>query len=438
MANRADRFEVVYQQQDADPASVLGPKRPGSTGATGRPAAWTSDRDRLELPKGPDGRYTLNGDLVSVMTVDPSPTKFWAIQWWVYQPSTEFRWLMDLRPHPDGGRRVLGLQLRPPEAFTGCWRSGSRPAVTLQLPITHVIVEDNAAQRFLLQYDHVRRWMALDCSRDRAPLTPTETSPIPSSAWSRYVSTTSSAVSVSRTSGTSDGFNMLHESSSTEVTTYPHGRTDDCVMAHWFLEWNLPRIYSPQEAEGRIAGMPTWASSVPDLRGQARCRIRAVRHAMSRSDAVIDPEQIVSLYTTRRMKRQPMMDKRLKVLEQYNGDTKVDLPELDSTREAGCGQSPGPGSGPVRPADRLHSARHRLPVPAPWHPEMGRHGPPVPAGQPRLVEDEPDGPAGIQAGPVPAGLRLGPGNHPPGLGQRGRQAQDPLLARALPSEHFPR
>jgi hypothetical protein len=44
---------------------------------------------------------------------------------------------------------------------------------------------------------------------------------------------------------------------------------------------------------------------------------------------MIDPEAIVSLYYQRRQRRQPMMDKRMKVLEQYNGETLVPLPELD-------------------------------------------------------------------------------------------------------------
>ena len=44
---------------------------------------------------------------------------------------------------------------------------------------------------------------------------------------------------------------------------------------------------------------------------------------------MIDPQEVVNLYISRRMKRQPMMDKRLKVLEQYNGETLVPLPELD-------------------------------------------------------------------------------------------------------------
>ena len=44
---------------------------------------------------------------------------------------------------------------------------------------------------------------------------------------------------------------------------------------------------------------------------------------------MIDPERIVALYYQRRQKRQPMMDKRIQVLEQYNGETLVPLPELD-------------------------------------------------------------------------------------------------------------
>src|ERR1700733_228745 len=81
--NRADRFEVVYQQQDSDPSSVLVPKA-WIYGYDNNPGCTDEDRDRLELPKNPDGSMALAGDLVSYMTVDPSPTRFWAIEWWVY------------------------------------------------------------------------------------------------------------------------------------------------------------------------------------------------------------------------------------------------------------------------------------------------------------------------------------------------------------------
>ena len=49
----------------------------------------------------------------------------------------------------------------------------------------------------------------------------------------------------------------------------------------------------------------------------------------------ISAETIVSLYRTRKMARQPMMDKRLEVLAQYNGETQVVLPELDQSNKPG-------------------------------------------------------------------------------------------------------
>jgi hypothetical protein len=48
---------------------------------------------------------------------------------------------------------------------------------------------------------------------------------------------------------------------------------------------------------------------------------------------MIEPEQVVTLYHQRRTKRQPMMDKRVKVLEQYNGETVVPMPELDQQQK---------------------------------------------------------------------------------------------------------
>ncbi len=48
---------------------------------------------------------------------------------------------------------------------------------------------------------------------------------------------------------------------------------------------------------------------------------------------MIEAEEVVALYRSRKMKRQPMMDIRLQVLQQYNGDTKVDMPELDQSKK---------------------------------------------------------------------------------------------------------
>jgi hypothetical protein len=261
MTNRAERFEVVYQQQDSDPASVL-VKPDWIFGRNGAPGCVDTDRDRLELPTQANGAPALTGDLVSVMTVDPSPTKYWAILWWIYQPSTEFRWLMDLERRPMQADEFLDFNYARGK-HTGLLEEWVETSRDLGYPITHVVVEDNAAQRFLLQYDHVRRWMALR----GVEIIPHSTHRNKSDA--EYgVETIAQHYQFGRVrlpyKRDSQGW-VCSTRLIDEVTHYPHGRTDDIVMAHWFLEWNLPRIYSPNEAEGKM-WRPSWAATVPDLK----------------------------------------------------------------------------------------------------------------------------------------------------------------------------
>jgi hypothetical protein len=271
MANRSERFEVVYQQQDVDPATVLVPKA-WIYGNDGYPGCVDEDRDRLELPKNPDGSNALAGDLVSYMTVDPSPTKFWALEWWVYQATVEYRWLMDLERRPMEANEFLDFN-HATQRFTGILEEWAQTSVDLNVPITHVIVEHNAAQRFLLQYDTVRQWM----SRRNIEIIGHNTH--------RNKSDPDFGVESIREhykfgrkrlpyKRDSDGF-ICSMKLINELTTYPHGKTDDCVMADWFGEWNLPRIYSPQEAEGR-SWRPSWAADIPDLKRRPGVESRAM------------------------------------------------------------------------------------------------------------------------------------------------------------------
>jgi hypothetical protein len=40
-----------------------------------------------------------------------------------------------------------------------------------------------------------------------------------------------------------DGSRKKIEPMVTELGTWPEGKTDDCVMSHWFLQWNAPRLF---------------------------------------------------------------------------------------------------------------------------------------------------------------------------------------------------
>lgn len=257
--NREERFQVVYQQQDGDPKTVLVPKA-WIHGWDGHPGCVDKDRDRLELPKNPDGSIALVGDLVSYMTVDPSPTKFWAIEWWVYQPAVELRWLIDIERKPMDANEFLDFN-HATRQFTGLLNEWVQTSNELALPITHVIVEDNAAQRFLLQYDTVHQWMRLRNVEIIPHSTHRNKSDPEFGVESIREHYKYGRKRLPYKHGSSSPVQYLID----ELTTYPHGRTDDCVMADWFGEWNLPRIYSPELAEGK-QWRPSWSNTIPALR----------------------------------------------------------------------------------------------------------------------------------------------------------------------------
>jgi hypothetical protein len=244
-ANRAERYLVMYQQEDTDPANAL--VHPvwvsGGLGDDGieYPGCWDRDRDLAQLPRG------LSGQLVSVATADPSPTRFWSIQWWIYHPDSEQRFLMDLVRQQMDAPDFLDYDFNA-GAFVGVMQEWQERSKRLGLPITHWVFEANAAQRFVLQYDHAKRWQR----KHGVDLIPHQTHAnksdpefgvqtiAPHWRWGRV-----------RLPGKSGGMGRVAAMKLVdEVTRWPDGATDDCVMASWFFEYQLPNIYVPQGANG--------------------------------------------------------------------------------------------------------------------------------------------------------------------------------------------
>jgi len=257
MTNRSAKFQVIYQQEDVDPATVL--VKPiwvtgGRDPATGEdcPGCYDDNRDLCELPKG------LTGRLLSVATADPSPTKFWSVQWWVvrfgFDGAPYERYLMDMERKTMDAPDFLDWN-QAEGCFYGLMEEWQQRSVALNHPITTWIVEANAAQRFLLQYDHVRRWKA----KWQVGIVPHQTSvrkldpefgvQTIASQW-RY-----GRVRLPNKRGGEGRFHQLWLVK--EVTSYPEGRTDDCVMAQWFLEWHLPRM-SPETSPLPTFKRPSW------------------------------------------------------------------------------------------------------------------------------------------------------------------------------------
>ena len=94
MENSASNFQQIYQQEDIDPSQTLVNPfwiKGGIHPDTGEvfPGCWDKERTMWELPD-------LSLPYVSYMTVDPSPTKMWGIELWVYHPQTNLRFLVAL------------------------------------------------------------------------------------------------------------------------------------------------------------------------------------------------------------------------------------------------------------------------------------------------------------------------------------------------------
>ena len=152
------KFRVVYQQEDLDYGNYL-IERVWATGGVGPDGVLYQgciDRDRQPgyIPAG------LEPPVISIATVDPSPTQFWAVQWWLYQPRTNLRYLVDLERAKLSAEELLGFDTGSRE-YSGIMDVWQERAFQMGYPISHWIVEVNAAQRFLLAHDFVRKWQAL-------------------------------------------------------------------------------------------------------------------------------------------------------------------------------------------------------------------------------------------------------------------------------------
>jgi hypothetical protein len=152
------KFDVVYQQKDLAEDHYL-INRVWATGGLGPdgvlyPGCIDNDRTAGWVPEG------LTPPIISIASVDPSPTMFWALQWWLYQPETNLRYLVDLERIKLTAEDLLGFDTASRE-YSGIMEDWQNRSWEYGYPISHWVVEINAAQRFLLAHDFVRKWQAL-------------------------------------------------------------------------------------------------------------------------------------------------------------------------------------------------------------------------------------------------------------------------------------
>jgi hypothetical protein len=256
--NKESKYRVQYQQEDVDPSSVLIPKVwiTGGRDADGveYPGCLDKNRGICELPAN------LVPPLISVCTADPSPTKYWGVQWWIYQPATQMRYLMDMhRGKMDAPDFLDRLQNG---IFVGLVQDWQQRSVSLGLPITTWIIENNAAQRFLLQYDFVKAWQRLNNVRIVGHTTQGKVHrPLDEDYGIGMLKNVYRHGNV-RLPDKDERTRLQVIQLITEATHYEVGGTgtNDCLMAQWFLEFHLPHLYAPT-GPVRKSRRPSWVRS---------------------------------------------------------------------------------------------------------------------------------------------------------------------------------
>jgi len=256
--NKEDSYRTVYQQEDVDTGSTLVKQvwiDGGIDSETGvlHQGCWDTERKIGQL------KDLVNVDGYSVVTVDPSPTKYWAIMWWLYSPKDQMFYLIDMVRDQLEAPDFLDYNISSGQ-FSGILEEWAQRATKLGRPITDLIMESNAAQKFMNQYNYWKVWQA----RNGIDITPHQTNSSNKTDEEYGVQTVAPhfrhgrvRLPGHRESGSRQAVNQFVK----ELTEYSSGKksgTDDTVMSFWFLVWNAPNLFDSLNLPVYQMERPSW------------------------------------------------------------------------------------------------------------------------------------------------------------------------------------
>ena len=266
-----DIYRTVYQQEDGDPEAAL-VQRVWVHGGTDKDGvehrgAWDEGRATWQLPLG-----VHEDALLGVMTVDPSPTNFWALQAWAVQRDNmvggDTLHLLDAEKIKMRGPDLLDWDIDAGKmvGWVEDWRLKFE---STGVPMEYCIVEHNVAQRWLTQTraatefsrQHTIHFMPHTTGANKSD--PKLGVPALQGYWR--------AARVRLPGDSREKARALVD----EVCVWnPEGTyrgTDDQVMAQWFLINKMRGLpLSPARAESRMTAQPrpSWITGGrPGLRG---------------------------------------------------------------------------------------------------------------------------------------------------------------------------
>jgi len=235
--NNPAKFKIVYQQENmAEGAYLI--ERTWATGGIGNdgtmyPGCIDADRRPGYIPPG------LRPPIISIASVDPSPTQFWAIQWWLFQPETNLRYLVDVERIRLTAEELLGFDTGS-RTYSGIMEDWQNRSFDMGYPISHWVVEVNAAQRFLLAHDFVRKWQALH-TVNVVPHT-TSRNKLDENLGVEALLPPLWRTGQVRLPSMRDNWKTM--AFIDEMSTWTRNKKNgtDLVMAHWFAELHMPHL----------------------------------------------------------------------------------------------------------------------------------------------------------------------------------------------------
>lgn len=250
--NDPQKYQVVYQQRSTGTGMHLVDMEwieGGFSRETGEqfPGCLDRDRDWWQVPED------LGQNYMSVVTADPSPTNYWAVQWWIYDPDTERRVLVYSAKRKMGANDLLD-EARD-RSYSGELERIRVEAEARGARVQTLIVERNAAQNFLAQYRFFTDWLR----KHNVQLLKHNTSANKSDEqYGVQTIATHYRLGRVRLPYGSPYAVRCAKNLVDEVTVWPEGAFDDQVMGHWFLEWNIPNLKFANRKRKRTGDRPSW------------------------------------------------------------------------------------------------------------------------------------------------------------------------------------
>lgn len=154
---RDGTYEVVLQQKDVAPHEMLVRKNwlwgGEDDDGSACPGCFDKDRGYGQFPPwAPDKPLPL-----SYVTIDPSGTNYWSVQHWLYDADRDMDWLIQFEKRKYQINEILTWNFDT-NKYEGLLEDMRRHAAGSGHPITHIVLEINAMNRWANQQDIWRRW----------------------------------------------------------------------------------------------------------------------------------------------------------------------------------------------------------------------------------------------------------------------------------------